>query len=202
MPVRRKVFRIEACLDRAVNDCTGAADAAVGDKADTVVRRAIAATRQEIAALHGCGLSAPAGRGVRRELDAVAIAAEQAVQQILTAAEEIDRAANSLATILQREQDQALAQGIRAQMLRIFEACNFHDLAGQRISKVQATLKSVDDRVARVMAIWSGIDALREPAPAAQAADSGGSRLLNGPKLEGDPGHASQEEIDAMFAAT
>ena len=30
-------------------------------------------------------------------------------------------------------------------------------------------------------------------------AGHGRPRLLNGPKLDGDPGHASQHDIDAMF---
>ena len=62
------------------------------------------------------------------------------------------------------------------------------------------TLKFVDDRVARMMDIWGGIDAFREQAAAAQSARADEARLVNGPRLDGDPGHASQAEIDAMFA--
>jgi chemotaxis protein CheZ len=29
---------------------------------------------------------------------------------------------------------------------------------------------------------------------------SGDAALLNGPKIEGDAGHASQDDIDALFA--
>ena len=48
-----------------------------------------------------------------------------------------------------------LAQDIRDQVIRIFDACNFQDLAGQRIAKVLATLKFIEDRIARMMDIWA-----------------------------------------------
>ena len=169
------------------------------DETDSIFH-AIKETKQEIAALHGCGLSAAESNGVRRELDAVVGGAEQAIQQILAAAEAIDQANNKLMALIERAQDQAPARDIRAQVVRIFEACNFHDLAGQRIGKVLRTLKFVDDRVARMMNIWGGIDAFREQAAAAQGAQGDEPRLVHGPKLHGDPGHASQAEIDAMFA--
>ena len=51
-----------------------------------------------------------------------------------------------------------------------------------------------------MMNIWGGIDAFREQAAAAQSARADEPRLVNGPRLDGDPGHASQAEIDAMFA--
>jgi chemotaxis protein CheZ len=213
MPIRRKVFRIEAGLagvarGHAVN---GAAEAPVAsttqadglrqlnDETDSIFH-AVKETKQEIAALHGCGLSAAESCVVRRELDAVVGGAEQAIQQILVAAEAIDQANNKLLALIDRAQDQGPARDIRAQVVRIFEACNFHDLAGQRISKVLTTLKFVDDRIARMMNIWGGIDAFREQAAAAQRARADEPRLVNGPRLDGDPDHASQAEIDAMFA--
>ena len=83
-------------------------------------------------------------------------------------------------------------------MIRIFEACNFQDLAGQRIAKVMATLKFVEERIARMMEIWGGIEAFKDLSAAAAEGDPA-TVLLNGPKLDGDPGHASQDDIDAMF---
>src|SRR5262249_27356936 len=142
-------------------------------------------------ALHVCALSDTQIGGIRQELDAVVGAAEQAIQQILTAAEDIDDAANTLAAILKGEHDQALAQDIREQVGRIFEACNFHALAGQRITRVRAPVTFVEDRVARMMEIWGGIEAFREQAAAARTASAGAAPPLNGPKLDGEPGHAS-----------
>src|SRR5262245_22200307 len=162
------------------------------------IHSAINHTKQEIAALHVNALNSPDTGRVARELDAVAGGSERAIQQILAAAEDIDEAANTLSAALKNEQERALAQDIRDQVIRIFEASNFQDLAGQRINRVLTTLKFIEERVTRMMEIWGGIDAFREHTAAALA-ERQGSPLLNGPKLEGDPGHATQAEVDALF---
>jgi chemotaxis protein CheZ len=168
------------------------------NETDTIYR-AITRTKQEIAALHVNGLNRPESGRVFRELDAVVGGQERAIQQVLAAAEDIDEAANTLSAALKREQEQALAQDIRDQVIRIFEACNFQDLAGQRITTVLATLKFIEDRIARMMEVWGGIEAFKEYTAAALAEREPGPLLLNGPKLQGDPGHATQDEIDALF---
>jgi chemotaxis protein CheZ len=168
------------------------------DETDTI-HRAIARTKEEIAALHVSGLNNPESRA-SRELDAVAGGTEHAIQQILAAAEDIDEAANTLSAALKNEQERALAQDIRDQVIRIFEASNFQDLAGQRIAKVLATLKFIEDRIKRMMDIWGGIDAFKDYTAAALAANmSSPLPPLHGPKLEGDAGHVTQAEIDALF---
>ncbi len=153
----------------------------------------------EIATLHASGFSGLEDGRVFRELDAVVGGTEQATQQILAAAEEIDETANNLSALVKRGPEQALAQDIRDQVLRIFEACNFQDLAGQRITKVLTTLKFVDDHVTRMVEIWGGIEAFKDYAPAPVAARDQETVLVNGPRLDGDLGYASQDEIDALF---
>jgi chemotaxis protein CheZ len=163
------------------------------------IHRAISRTMQELASLHfGAFGDADQGRA-SRELDAVVDSTERATQQILEAAESIDEAANTLSASLKHEQEQALAGDIRDHVVRIFEACNFQDLSGQRIAKVLATLTFVEDRVARMLEIWGGRDALDGYAAATLAESDVESKLVSGPKLNGDPGHVSQQEIDAMF---
>jgi chemotaxis protein CheZ len=221
MPVRRTVFRIEEMcrLPARANAPAAKADPRDGravmpalqgaagveglrqlkDETDSIFR-AINRTKQEIAALHVSGVSGAENGRVRQELDAVVGGAEHAIQNILAAAEEIDEAANTLSAVLKHEPNRALAQDIREHIVRIFEACNFHDLAGQRIGKVLATLEFVEDRIARMMEIWGGIDAFKDYAEAARAErERTTPLLLNGPKLSGDIGHASQADIDAMF---
>jgi chemotaxis protein CheZ len=170
---------------------------ALKDETDSI-RRAISHTKQEIAALHLNGFSGCDYGRVFRELDAVMGGAGHAIEQILATAEDIDEAANTLSAILKGERDQALAQDIRDQVARIFEACNFHDLAGQRITKVMATLKFIEERVARMMAIWGGVETFQDRTGALYAQPKG-TVLMNGPKLDGDPGHASQDDIDRLF---
>jgi chemotaxis protein CheZ len=164
------------------------------------IHRAITRTMQELASLH-FGTFSDAGKGrASRELDAVVDSTERATQQILEAAEIIDETANTLSASLKHEQERALASDIRDHVVRIFEACNFQDLSGQRIAKVLATLTFVEDRVARMLEIWGGRDALKDYAAVALAERDNETKLVNGPKLSGDPGHVSQQEIDAMFA--
>jgi chemotaxis protein CheZ len=166
------------------------------------IHRAITRTMRELASLH-FGAFGNTGQGrASRELDAVVDSTERATQQILEAAESIDEAANTLSASLkhEQEQEQALASDIRDHVVRIFEACNFQDLSGQRIAKVLATLAFVENRVARMLEIWGGREALAGYAAATLAEHDMESQLVSGPKLNGDTGHVSQQEIDAMFA--
>ena len=47
--------------------------------------------------------------------------------------------------------------------------------------------------------IWGGIDAFKDLRRAPQR-EADRNKLLHGPKLDGDDGHASQDDVDAMFA--
>ena len=47
--------------------------------------------------------------------------------------------------------------------------------------------------------VWGGVDASKAHAPQIVDDREGDARLLNGPKLDGDDGHASQNDIDALF---
>jgi len=168
-------------------------------KSDTdAIQLALSQTKQEIAALHNDTFGLPPAR-VTRELDAVADSTERATEQILNAAEHIEDAANTLSASLKHQQELSLALDIQDSVLRIFEACNFQDLSGQRIAKVLAALEIVEDRIAHMIAIWGGIDAFKSDATEAATEPDRGT-TLHGPRLAGDPGHASQEDVDALFA--
>src|SRR5580698_8291459 len=88
---------------------------------------------------------------IANELLAVTAGTDQATQKILTAAEEIDQLANNLSAALKGKIEQGLAQDISDHVIRIFEACNFQDLIGQRVSKVMTTLEIIEERVARAI---------------------------------------------------
>lgn len=127
---------------------------------------------------------------IAHELNAVVEGSERATQKILTAAEEIDVTANNLSAALDGRIEQGLAQDIQDLVIKIFEACNFQDLIGQRVAKVLATLDFVEDHIARV---------LEEIKTAAAGTRRSGATALYGPRLDGDVGHASQDDVDAMF---
>jgi chemotaxis protein CheZ len=164
-----------------------------------LIYAAINRTKQEIATLHVTGFQGPDMVRVTNELDAVVAGTEQATERILKAAEDIDQAANNLVAAMKSDYEKGIANDIQERVVGIFEACNFQDLTGQRITKVVATLTFIETHIIRMMEIWGGIDAFQDFAPEARAERDGDRRLLNGPKLEDDAGHASQDDIDALF---
>jgi chemotaxis protein CheZ len=160
---------------------------------------AISRTKQEIAVLHGKSFGGHEMAKVTDELDAVVGGTEQATQHILEAAESIDQSAGAMSKATSPEQVQLLGEEIQERVISIFEACNFQDLTGQRISKVMTTMKFIEHHINVMMDIWGGVDAIRAHAPPIIDDRVGDAKLLNGPKLDGDEGHVSQDDIDALF---
>jgi chemotaxis protein CheZ len=161
---------------------------------------AIAQTKKEIATLHQTtGSEGEEMTRVTNELDAVVSGTEGATENILSAAEFIDETANTLSARL-KGQDAELAGDIQDKVVQIFEACNFQDLTGQRITKVVGTLRFVEDRIMKMMDIWGGIESFKEIEAEQRAAAEGDDALLNGPSLHSDQDVATQDDIDALFS--
>ena len=164
-----------------------------------LIHDAISRTKREIAVLHNKSFNGEEMAKVNGELGAVVGGTEQATQQILEAAESIDNAASALAKNNSLDQQKILSEEIQERVVSIFEACNFQDLTGQRISKVMTTMKFIEQHINEMMEIWGGVDAIKAHVPPIIDTREGDDKLLNGPKLDGDIGHASQDDIDAMF---
>jgi len=164
-----------------------------------LIHDAIGRTKREIAVLHGKSFNGEEMARVNGELGAVVGGTEQATQQILEAAEAIDNASSALSKVTSPDQQKILSEEIQERVVSIFEACNFQDLTGQRISKVMNTMKFIENHITVMMDIWGGVDAIKAHVPPHVDEREGDDRLLNGPKLEGDAGHASQNDIDALF---
>jgi chemotaxis protein CheZ len=153
-------------------------------------------TKQEIAQLRANDSEQDRLMAVASELDAVVGSTEGATETILDAAEKIDILAQ---TIQAQEQDSYIrhqADEITEHVMGIFEACNFQDITGQRITKVVNTLKFVEDRVERMIEIW-GRETFADLVIEADISADDDKRLLNGPQLA-DSG-ISQDEIDKLF---
>ena len=161
---------------------------------------AINKTKQEIATVHVTGFEGPEMARVTNELDAIVGGTESATETILSSAEEIDQMASTLLARLKNEQDHAMVQDLQERVIKIFEACNFQDLTGQRINRVVGTLKFIETHILRMMEIWGGLDAFKDIEAEVIADRQGDAALLNGPKVEGEVGHASQDDIDSLFA--
>jgi len=157
------------------------------------IQNAINTTKLELAALH----VGPGGRDIHRvtdELDAVVQGTEEATEQVLQSAEAIDNDANDLAAVLKKGSNVDLINDVRDHVVKIFEACNFQDLTGQRITKVVNTLRFIEERVDKMMSLWGDLEAfvVKE-----QGEEDG--TMMHGPALEADTGVASQDDIDALF---
>lgn len=215
--MQRKVFRIEQMFGErraATAQAAGERDAvaqlkalhALGEQgqlaADDIKRElalaqeAIARNRAELATLLGQDKARRMARAAG-ELGAAVDGMEKATNKILQAAETIDDSAKSLGAALKTEFERGLAQDIQEHTMLIYEACNFQDLAGQRIAKVIGIMHAVEEQLAAMLARCNGLGCAAETVPTPAPTENGG--LLNGPKLDGDAGHASQHDIDALF---
>lgn len=161
---------------------------------------AIERTKQELSMLHYDGPTAARFHEAGNELDAVVQATEAATDTILTASEKIDSAAAHLGSTAVDDQSRNQAEDIADQVVNIFEACNFQDITGQRITKVVNALQYIDERVNRMMEIWGGPQDLKAFVPEVEETSDDEAALLNGPALEEHHGHATQDDIDALFA--
>ncbi len=163
-----------------------------------IIHTAIDRTKREIATLHATGVHSDEWR-VKHQLDAVVAGTEQATQTILNMVEDIDQFATTLIETGQSDAEKSLGRAIQDRVVRVFEACNFQDITGQRISKVVNTWKFIESHVADMMEIWGGAGAFKNLVPEVAPEHEGDAQLLNGPKLDGADGHVSQDDIDALF---
>jgi len=144
----------------------------------------IAQARAEISDLNPNGAFSNAGA----ELAAITQDTESATNTIMTAAE----------TVMALDPaDPQLAGLITGEVMKMFEACAFQDITGQRISKIIRLLNQIEARVADLAAVVG----LGEEVAAAEltaAEIRARNLLLNGPALDGP--ETNQADIDALFA--
>ncbi|CAO3406883.1 protein phosphatase CheZ [Azospirillum largimobile] len=162
--------------------------------------------KQEIAALQPAEIRDEHIRTATDELDAVIGATEKATFAIFDACDAIGAIAG--------QSDAVTAAKLNDQITAIYEACNFQDITGQRISKVVRTLKHIESKVDMIVAAF-GSEVRQNHAPrlaklAAEDAEAAvhyepmsveeaDKQLLHGPQL---PGNAmDQDEIDRLLAS-
>ena len=210
--MQRKVFRVERMFDGraaarpmgiAAEDKIAAPKAARPDAADGTVQSlkrelallhdAIARNKRELAILIGDDRERHTAHAAGK-LGAAVEGMEKATEKILKSTEVIDDSAKALAATLKDDYKRGLAQEIQEHVVKIYEACNFQDLSGQRIGHVIETLNKIEDQVEAMLERYSG-----QPNEALAAKPTSGHGLLNGPRLDGDSGHTSQRGIDKMF---
>jgi chemotaxis protein CheZ len=146
--------------------------------------------RTEIAALRPSDINRQDLPTATDELDAVVLATADATGVILAGMEEMEK----LAATLPPEQ----AAPIGDIVIRIYEACGFQDITGQRITKVVRTLKHIESKIEALLAVF-GHDLPEPPEPEPEPVDEQ-AKLLNGPALPSAGGN-TQADIDALLAS-
>jgi chemotaxis protein CheZ len=154
--------------------------------------RYIRQAKQDIASIKPDDISTNFIPNATDELDAVVGATEDATNRIMDVCDEM----STIATECTPEINERLV----GCTTKIFEACNFQDVTGQRITKVVETLKHIDARVeAIVKAMGDEIHRMGDGhLPKNVHAGDPEKGLLNGPQL---PVNAiSQDDIDKLLS--
>lgn len=126
------------------------------------------------------------------ELDAVVGATEQATVTIMDCCEEVLK--------ITKDASPDLSRMVEESVVRIFEACTFQDITGQRIRKVTNSLKAIDHKIKSVLSVMEGqlLDTTENTVALASSKEVTPASLLNGPAL---PANAvSQDDIDKLLA--
>jgi len=129
------------------------------------------------------------------ELNAIVGATEQATNEIFEAVESIEGACDTMM--------QETAEVVSGAVTRVYEACSFQDITGQRIGKIVKVLQEVEGKVHALLTVLGEQEAAaaREEAPKSSETPKSGTEedLMNGPQL---PDNAiSQDDVDALLAS-
>ncbi len=121
------------------------------------------------------------------ELEAITRDTEAATHTIMNCAEAIMGADIS--------DPQAYKALVDDEVMKIFEACSFQDITGQRVSKVVNVLKQIEERVGRLANTLGVEDGMAGEISAEEKRRQ--DLLLNGPAIGGP--ETKQNDIDALF---
>ena len=122
------------------------------------------------------------------ELDAVVAATAEATGTIMDACDVIIEKAGEAG---------AVGQDITDQVTKIYEACSFQDITGQRITKVVTTLRTIENKVSKLVAVLSEKLPVEMQVGEEEDTRIGDERLKNGPQM---PDKAiTQADIDKML---
>ncbi len=163
----------------------------------TTLERLLAQARAELALIRAEPQGETPIPSVHQELDAIASQTAAATHAILDACEAMDPLAETL--------DQLAAAQMQTARARIYEACGFHDLVGQRIHRVQGTLEMIETALDAIMTTVDGArgdgnaaaEAVRSPRAPTPEHDL---QLINDPELPLIP--MQQADIDRLLAGT
>jgi chemotaxis protein CheZ len=146
--------------------------------------RTVARAKEEVARLRVEDITDSHIPSATDELDAIVEHTAGATNEILDCCEILEGVAGRVGG--------AEAAALSGAITRIYEACSFQDITGQRIGKVVAALKAIEARIASVTGRYADVTqpVLEEPTE--------GRRLAEGPQLPG--AGVSQADIDKLLS--
>ncbi len=126
--------------------------------------------------------------GATDELDAIVDATSEATGSIMDACDIISEKASEVGG----ENGDAIV----GEVMKIYEACSFQDITGQRVSKVVKTFHEIETKIDKLV----GVLGIKIPEGQGDGDDmrTGDEKLLNGPQLKDQA--ISQEDIDKLLA--
>lgn len=148
----------------------------------------ISSTRGEVAALRTTVADPVALSQASDELEEIVTETANATNTIMSVAEDIEA--------LSRTVDDPLAGSLLVAATRIYEACAFQDVTGQRITKVVRAVQHIDQKIG-LLAGLCGTGSASSAATIKEVARSGDQALLNGPQLAATA--QTQDDIDRLF---
>ena len=151
----------------------------------------ITRARDEIGRLQPHDITEEHIPGAGKELQAIVTATEDATHTIMEASEAmLEMEATDLETYKTE---------VEAQVMRIFEACSFQDITGQRVSKIVETLEDIDERVGRIASAFGATPGTGEKTDRELKRDARKEdQILHGPALDGEG--VNQDDIDQMLS--
>jgi chemotaxis protein CheZ len=150
--------------------------------------KTISIAKSEIAALRVDDIKDRDIPSATDELDAIVENTAQATHAILESCEMLDDVASAVSG--------DAANKLQTATTRIYEACSFQDITGQRITKIVATLKTIEGKIAHIIGTFGSCPL--EPVQVEAAHVASEADLLNGPQL---PANAmDQSDIDKLLA--
>jgi chemotaxis protein CheZ len=180
---------VTVVLTTMSGDLTGTETSLLGEIES--LGRTIAAAKEEIAALQVDDIRDRDIPFATDELDAIVQHTAVATNAILESCEMLDEVAVAMSG--------ETAVKLQEAVTKIYEACSFQDITGQRITKVVTTLKTIESKVAQIILKFGAKNGTGEGRDPAAVIASDTVELLNGPQL---PSNAmDQSDIDKLLAS-
>ena len=152
----------------------------------------------ELASVKHPGVDQDMLGSVADQLNAIADETTDAANEIMEATEAIDVINQELTKQIKFGGARDYFDKIGVNVARIFQACSFHDITGQRLSKIVRTINAIEGALNSLVVIVGKDSISALPMETNNLNRMDGDVELAGPQLETEEA-MSQDDIDKMF---